>query len=319
MRKIFYLLLSLLLSYNAFAQPENYSKMTDYFVHCYNEQDYNAIFNSLSPEMKEYLPLATTKDFVEGLNTQYGKIEKTDFIKKEIKSYAIYKATFERGILALAIYLDDENKISGLYLKPYEENNVAVIERNTTKMLLPFKDAWTVFWGGETKEDNYHIEHPAQTGAFDFIITNEDGKSYKNDGLKNEDYYAFGKDIMAPCDGEIVLAVDGIKDNTPGKLNPIYIPGNTVIIKTDNDEYLLFAHFKQFSIKVKQGDKVKKGQLLGLCGNSGNSSEPHLHFHIQNQEDMNTAIGAKCYFESLQVNDEKRTDYSPVKGDVVSP
>ena len=149
------------------------------------------------------------------------------------------------------------------------------------------------------------------------MIKDEKGNSYKTNGATNEDYYAFGKDLIAPCDGEVVLVVDGVKDNKPGELNPIYVPGNTVIIKTANNEYLFFAHFKQHSIAVKQGQKVKQGELLGLCGNSGNSSEPHLHFHIQNVEDMNVATGVKCYFERLVVNGEIKTDYSPIQKDKI--
>lgn len=100
-------------------------------------------------------------------------------------------------------------------------------------------------------------------------------------------------------------------------MNPIYVPGNTVIIKAATNEYLLFAHFKHYSIVVKEGQKVSKGQLLGLCGNSGNSSEPHLHFHIQNVESMMNATGIKCYFDNILVNGLPKSDYSPVKGDKI--
>jgi murein DD-endopeptidase MepM/ murein hydrolase activator NlpD len=157
----------------------------------------------------------------------------------------------------------------------------------------------------------------AQKNAFDFVITNLQGKSYENDGKTNEDFYAFGKNIIAPCDGEIVLVVDGIKDNKPGIPNPVYVPGNSIIIKTLNDEYLFFAHFKQYSIKLKQGQKVKQGEVLGLCGNTGNSTEPHIHFHIQNVENINKATGAKSYFENILVNGELKKEYSPVKTEKV--
>jgi len=182
---------------------------------------------------------------------------------------------------------------------------------------LPFTGEWTVLWGGDTKELNYHVEVEAQNGAFDIIITDENGKSYKNNGDNNEDYHAFGKELIAPCDAEVVLVVDGIKDNKPGEMNLYFILGNTVILKTDNDEYLLFTHFKQNSIVVKQGENVEKGELLGLCGNSGNSSEPHLHFHIQNVEDINQATGAKSYFEEIYVNGELKKDYSPIKNEKI--
>jgi len=183
---------------------------------------------------------------------------------------------------------------------------------------LPFKGEWSVTWGGDTKEQNYHVESVAQKNAFDILIKDEQGSTHKGSGEANEDYYAFGKELYAPCDGEVVLVVDGVKDNIPGVLNPIYIPGNTVIIKTANGEFAFFAHFKQNSISVKQGQKIVTGELLGLCGNSGNSSEPHLHFHLQNVEDMTKATGAKCYFDKLKVNGSLKSDYSPVKGEKIS-
>ena len=75
------------------------------------------------------------------------------------------------------------------------------------------------------------------------MITDKNGKSFKTDGKNNEDYYAFGKELIAPCDAEVVLSVDGIKDNIPGELNPIYMPGNTVILKTENNEFLFQTKF----------------------------------------------------------------------------
>lgn len=109
------------------------------------------------------------------------------------------------------------------------------------------------FFGEETpKELNYHVESEAQKSAFDFVITDEKGKSYQGNGKDNEDYYAFGKEIIAPCAAEVVMVVDGINDNTLGEFNSMYIPENTVLLKTAHSEYLFFAHFKQNSILVKQ-------------------------------------------------------------------
>jgi murein DD-endopeptidase MepM/ murein hydrolase activator NlpD len=303
----------------SFGQTEKAINKTvaDNFEKNYNSGDYEAIFSSFSSEMQNALPLEKTKDFFTGLKAQAGKITKREFIKYE-QTAASYKTNFERALFAVNISVDNNSKINGLFVKPYKESDLPKIERNKTKLQLPFKGEWTIFWGGDTKELNYHIDSPAQKNAFDIVITNEKGKSYKTDGKSNEDYYAFGKELVAPCEGEVVLVVDGIKDNIPGTLNPIYMPGNTVIIKTANNEYLFFAHFKQNSIKVKQGQKVIQGQVLGLCGNSGNSTEPHLHFHIQNMEDINIATGVKCYFDNILVNGESKTDYSPIQKDKVS-
>jgi murein DD-endopeptidase MepM/ murein hydrolase activator NlpD len=298
-------------------EKEISKKISAEFEKNYNSDEYQEIFKMFSDEMKAYLPIEQTTDFLKGLNNQAGKITSREFIKYENGTYASYKTTFERAIFALNISIDKNSKINGLLVKPFKESNLPKLERNQTKLILPFKGEWTVFWGGDTKELNYHVENEAQKGAFDIVITDENGKSYNNNGEKNGDYYAFEKELIAPCEAEIVLVVDGIKDNKPGEFNPIYIPGNTVILKTNNGEYLFFAHFKQNSIVVKQGQKVKKGELLGLCGNSGNSSEPHLHFHIQNVEDFNKAIGAKSYFEEIYVNGEMKKDYSPIKNEKI--
>ena len=318
MKNVITLTLLTLIVNLVFAQSEkdNYKTVAAEFEKNYNTENFDAIFTMFSSDMQKALPIEKTKGFLTGLKAQAGKITKREFVMYE-QTYASYKTNFERALFAVNISVDDNSKINGLFVKPFTERNLPKLERNVTKLSLPFKGEWFVFWGGDTKELNYHVVSEAQKNAFDIVIKDEKGNSYKTNGATNEDYYAFGKDLIAPCDGEVVLVVDGVKDNKPGELNPIYVPGNTVIIKTANNEYLFFAHFKQHSIAVKQGQKVKQGELLGLCGNSGNSSEPHLHFHIQNVEDMNVATGVKCYFERLVVNGEIKTDYSPIQKDKI--
>ncbi len=310
------LLLAPLLSFGQ-VEKESYKSVSAQFEEYFNKKQFQKIFHLFSPDMQAALPVDKTTAFLSGLYSQAGKIVSRSFDGYANGSYGVYVTKFERGTFAVNISLDNSGKINGLFVKPYVASGTPKLEKNVTKLMLPFKEEWTVFWGGDTEEQNYHIKNRAQKGAFDMIITDDEGKSFKTDGKSNEDYYAFGKELIAPCDAEVVLVVDGIKDNTPGELNPIYVPGNTVILKTANNEYLLFAHFKQYSIVVKPGQKVKSGELLGLCGNSGNSSEAHLHFHIQNEEDMNKAVGAKCFFEEILVNGKTETNYSPIKGDKV--
>jgi hypothetical protein len=303
---------------NIFGQTQKVASKiaAENFEKYFNLDDFETVFNLFDAKMQKALPLEKTVQFLTSLISQAGKISKREFLKYD-QTYASYKTNFESGIFLLNISIDSSAKINGLFVKPFKENNLPKMERNLTKLKLPFKGEWTVIWGGDTKELNYHVANEAQKNAFDIVVTDASGNSYKTDGKTNEEYYAFGKELIAPCDGEIVMVVDGIKDNKPGELNPIYIPGNTVIIKTANNEYLFFAHFKQNSIKVKQGQIVKQGQLLGLCGNSGNSSEAHLHFHIQNIENMVSATGAKCYFDRLTVNGQAKTNYSPIQKDKI--
>lgn len=319
MKKIITLSIFILIANIVSAQTEKatYKVVSDTFEKNYNANSYEAIFSMFSSDMKIAVPIDRLKPFLTNLKSQAGNITKREFISYKNGSVAVYKTNFERALFALNISIDTDSKINGFAVTPFKDEKLPKIERNSTQLILPFKGEWTVFWGGDTKELNYHVISQAEKNAFDLVIKNEKGNSFKTDGQTNEDYYAFGKELIAPCDGEIVLVVDGVKDNQPGEMNPAYVPGNTVIIKTANNEYLFFAHFKQYSIKVKQGQKVKQGDLLGLCGNSGNSSEPHLHFHIQNVENINIATGVKCYFDKISVNGEIKTDYSPIKDEKI--
>ncbi len=318
MKRFIILSAALIITHIAWGQKEtiSYKAVADSFEFNYNADNFDTIFSSFSSEMQNALPVDKTRAFLKDLKFQAGKIIKREFAFYE-QTYASYKTNFERALFAVNISVDDNAKINGLLIKPFKEAGLPKLGRNKTKLTLPFKDEWTVIWGGDTKEINHHFDHEAQKNAFDILITDSKGNSFKSDGKTNDDYFAFGKELFAPCDGEIVLVVDGVKDNKPGILNPVYIPGNTVIIKTIKNEFLFFAHFKQHSIVVKEGEKVKKGDLLGFCGNSGNSSEPHLHFHIQNAEDMNSATGVKCYFENIIVNGQLKNDYSPVQNEKI--
>ena len=320
MKNYFLSLAVLLITSNVWSQVENptYKAVAEKFEKEYNLNRYDSIFTMFSKEMQDGLPLSKSVEFFTGLNKMVGKITQKEFIKYEMQTYASYKTKFERGLFLVNLSVDNQSKINGFYVKPYDVPDLPKIERNKTNLFLPFNDTWNVFWGGDTKELNYHVENEAQKNAFDFLIIDKSGKSYKTDGKTNEDYYAFGKEVIAPCKGEIVLVIDGVKDNVLGQMNLFDVGGNTIVIKTENSEYLVFCHFKHQSIKIKEGQKVEQGQLLGLCGNTGHSSEPHIHFHIQNIEDINQATGIKCYFRKIIVNGQSKNDYSPLKNDIVS-
>jgi murein DD-endopeptidase MepM/ murein hydrolase activator NlpD len=294
------------------AEMPTYKNVSDKFEKFYNTEQYDSVFSLFSKEMQGALTVEKTKEFLTNLNLQAGKIQKREFVKYE-STYAIYKTQFDKTLFALNISIDNESKINGLLVNAFKDESLPKIDRNKTKMYLPFKEEWTVVWGGDTKELNYHVESNAQKNAFDILIIDKKGQSYKTTGKTNEDFYAFGKQLFAPCDGEVVLVTDGVKDNKAGEMNAAYVGGNMVIIKTINNEFVVFCHFKNGSVLVKKGQKIKQGQILGKCGNSGRSSEPHLHFHLQNGIDMNTATGIKCYFDKLNVNGKLVTDYSPIQ------
>lgn len=162
------------------------------FEKAYNNEDFDAVFALFSAEMKSALPNEKTKEFLGSLMQQAGKIQSRTFTNYVNTTFASYKTQFERALLAVNISVDGDSKINGLFVKPFVDNATPVLQRNFTPLQLPFKEEWTVVWGGDTRELNYHVDHAAQKNAFDLVITDKYGRSFKGSGERNEDYYAFG-------------------------------------------------------------------------------------------------------------------------------
>lgn len=156
--------------------------------------------------------------------------------------------------------------------------------RTHTVLHLPFAGEWYVYWGGRTMAQNRHIFTRDQRFAYDFLIlaAGRTGESYRGTGECNSDYYCFGQPIYAPAAAAVVHAENGLPDNMPGQMNPSAALGNCVILDHGSGEFSFLAHLRHGTVRVGSGAQVHSGQLLGQCGNSGNSSEPHLHFHLQN-------------------------------------
>jgi len=170
-----------------------------------------------------------------------------------------------------------------------------------TELKLPFNEEWWVFWGGRNVSENYHAALREQRFALD-IVQKVNGSTHTGNGSKNEDYYCFGKRLSAPGIGKIVDVVNNIEDNIPGQFNQDFPTGNRVIIDHENGEFSILAHFKEGSIVVSIGDTVIKGQELGKAGNSGNSSEPHLHYHLQTTADPFDGDGLPAQFQNYYAN-----------------
>lgn len=297
-------------------EVQRYQEIAQEFKLNYNNAEYEEIFNMFGPEMKAALPVEKTVTmFTDQISAMAGKIDTMVFSKTRQTAH-IYKTTFEKIVLDVVISLDSENNINGLFLQPHKPDNLPVLERNTTKMILPFNEEWYVFWGGTSVDKNYHVAYDNQKYAYDIMMV-KDGVSHKGDPKVIDNYYVFGKDIIAPCDAQVVQVITGVKDNIPGEMNPAQLTGNTVVLKTANNEFLLFAHLQEKSVVVTEGQEVKQGDLLGKCGNSGNTTEPHLHLSLQNVQDMGIATGGKLYFDRIMVNGEIKEDYLPEKNDKV--
>jgi murein DD-endopeptidase MepM/ murein hydrolase activator NlpD len=198
-----------------------------------------------------------------------------------------------------------------------------VLDKQQTELYLPFTGTWTVIAGGENREGTTLRNVFQQQYMYEFSGINTAGLRYKNDGKSNEDYVGYRKEIIAPANGTVVEVIDGIRENSPGTLNPYALIGNAIIVQHSISEFSVLAFLKQGSIRVKVGDRITRGQVIAQCGNSGNSVEPALHFHLQDSPYLQTAKRIKFYFEHVMVSKEGKKQlqliHRPENGEVLSP
>lgn len=225
------------------------------------------------------------------------------------------------GLLETPVQLGNPEK--NLYLQ--SGNLKRFPARYPVAASLPFFGEWEVSQG----HNGEHTHKDAWRNAWDFIITDKNGKQFKGSGDYPEDYYCFGKAVTAPFDGTVVEVINSVQDNIIGDVNTKNNWGNTVILKHSHDIYSKLSHLKYHSIEVKEGDQVKQGQLLGKCGNSGRSPYPHLHFQFQPTPYIGSPTldypmghyllkGEKFTFETFSFPQKGQTVANPVKNELVA-
>ncbi len=145
----------------------------------------------------------------------------------------------------------------------------------------------------------------AQRYAVDWEQLNSDNRIYSGPSEKLQSYTIFGKPALAVADATVESVTDGQPEQPPGKyptnISVADADGNSVILKLAGHRYALYAHMQPGSIKVRRGDKVKLGQVLGLVGNSGNSLAPHLHFQMMNGPSSLASNGLPYQISDFQI------------------
>jgi hypothetical protein len=174
---------------------------------------------------------------------------------------------------------------------------------------LPFKGEWFVANSGNTKVTSHSWGLITQRYAYDFVVLDSYKLSFNKKANNINNYYCYNKGIISAQEGVIIKIVNNINDykkvgNYSLDWKTKNVIGNHIIIKHNNGEYSLYAHLKKQSIKVKKGDNVEKGELLAYCGNSGRSTEPHLHFQIMKNPNFFFAKSLKIKFGNISDSNE---------------
>jgi murein DD-endopeptidase MepM/ murein hydrolase activator NlpD len=173
-------------------------------------------------------------------------------------------------------------------------------------LALPFSGRWTVwqaFDGPWTHQGPWRY-------AYDFVITDAEGATHRGEGTRPEDYLAFRKPVLSPIKGRVVRTLDSLPDNPIGETDRANNWGNFVILKDERGFYVEISHLAQGSVKVKEGDWVERGALLGLCGNSGYSPQPHIHIQVQ-ETDRTGAPTVPFSFVGYRSRDEFHANDTP--------
>ena len=149
----------------------------------------------------------------------------------------------------------------------------------------PFRGEWYVFQGGRGCMINHHYQIRAQRHALDLTKT-KDGRQVQADQATLQSYPAYGQALYAPADGRIAKIVNDRPDMPVGQTDLDQIVGNQVVVDIGHERFVLLAHLKRGSVCVSSGQQVRRGQKLAECGNSGNTSEPHIHLQVQSRAEF---------------------------------
>jgi murein DD-endopeptidase MepM/ murein hydrolase activator NlpD len=189
--------------------------------------------------------------------------------------------------------------------------NLRVWKRWGVALSLPYRGRWKVSQGVDgalTHQGDWRF-------AYDFQAVAADGSIFCTTGRSCDDYYTWGASVHAPASGTVYAVTDGVTDNEIGTINAAQNWGNCIIICHAENYYSCLAHLQHGSITVKAGDLLARGDQVALCGNSGRSPFPHLHFQMQ-MSPLPGAPGIPFSFENFTVIRDSRESFVS-KGDCV--
>ena len=241
----------------------------------------------------------------------------------------VFSLPFCLVVILFLYMLQLRNKASKLVLTPIQyyspEKNLYRYLNGKERMLnkfyyhiyLPVMGEWMLSQGHDGS-----ITHKGEwSKALDFVILDDEMKTFNGAGNLPEHFYCYNKPVLAPADGIVQDIVDHVDDNEIGKNNTAQNWGNTIIIKHTEGLYTKLSHLKKNSFKTSKGAYVKRGDIVASCGNSGRSPEPHLHMQVQ----ATPYIGSKtlnypvAYFNSRKDNSIDLKNFSiPQEGSFVS-
>jgi murein DD-endopeptidase MepM/ murein hydrolase activator NlpD len=328
-RQVRILVALIIFAASAFAQPPlapaRVMELGRKYTSALYANDTALLWSVMTDRMKDSLKdEPSLKEFNDRARAQLGKeVRVIREVALPSGEYLIYTrlAEFDKvqPHIVVQFTFGSKGEVAGFFVTA--EQNAAATQyldyKDKTAFRLPVTGEWTVYQGGRTVFDNYHAQSIDQRFAYDLLVI-KNNREYENKGWELKDFYSYGLPVLAPAGGKVVAAVDQYDDNSPLKpAKDVPAHGNTIVIDHGNGEFSMLAHLQRGSVKVKPGDKVTAGQQVALCGNSGNSPIPHLHYHVQNSPVWFKGEGLPIQFHDYISNGKPVASGEPARGEVL--
>ncbi len=301
---------------------ERARQLYDYF----SRGETGLLYAAFTPEMKKDSPeskLATmSKQVTEKLGTP-GQVLSETFLPNLTSPITVYSRTsmYSKSKVAFMVMMavNGQGELSDMRVMPVPPTarDGYADYQDSTKLHLPFEGTWIVLQGGRNLYDNVFAGSEDNRHTVSFMLL-KDGMPFDNDGKRNSDYYCYGTPVLSPAAGVVVQMAGYAPDHPPGMGSDMISRGNYVLIAHGNSEYSLIPYLKAGSIKVHTGQRVKQGEVVGECGNSGSSFAPHVEYSLQNTRGFPLPKTLPAQFVDYTADGKTVTIGEPLRGQMVA-
>jgi murein DD-endopeptidase MepM/ murein hydrolase activator NlpD len=304
------------------AAKQRARQLYDYFAHA----QFKPLYENFSPEMKKNLPEAKLTEASKQMGTQLGSPTETiaeSFIPDMLQPATLYMRTmkYTKGKVPVttAVGVNEQGELTAMNFQPTPDTprDPYADYQDTARLRLPFDGSWTVIQGGRNIYENGFAASDEERYTVWFVFT-KDGRPFDGDGKRNFDFYCYGQPVLAPAAGKVMQVTNTMPDHPPGHPTDVPSQGNKIVIAHGNQEYSLIPYLKQGSIKVKPGQHVKQGDVIGQCGDTGSSIAPHVEYRLQNTPGFPTPATLPAQFVDYTADGKEVKIGEPLRGQIVA-
>ena len=305
------------------AAKQRARQLCDYFIH----SETSSFYGAFSPAFKKSVPESKVVAASKEMSTQLGTPGQTiaeGFTPDLLQPTTVYSRTLQyskpKVPVMVVISVDEQGEIDRqpqVVGVPDTPRDPYSDYQDTVKLRLPFDGTWMVAQGGRNIYENAFASSDEYRYTVLFIDV-KDGRAFDGDGKRNFDFYCYGQPVLAPAAGKVMQVVNTQADHPPGHATDLPSQGNFIVIAHGNQEYSMIPYLKQGSIKVKPGQRVKQGDVIGQCGDSGSTLAPHIEYRLQNTAGFPAPVTLPAQFVDYVADGKDVTIGEPLRGQMVS-